>query len=586
MTGQVSSANIHSMSLLRVVSCSVAFLSLLSVTIPKDARAQEKIRNDTRLIKTEVARFSALPATAITDDPRLAQHINLLEGKTYYLGELLEEISRQTGVPVSADETDSASGKRITVVLRDVPLSEALNAVWSLLSYQGASWHWNRTGTEKFTYVLSRSSQARQYGVLTRGKIQKSFEDEAAILFQGLDLTPEERAALAKTKPRAAAYLDNERIRNGLKLLATLPDATLRSVLRGEQEMNLRVTELSPSEQSRAGLLWDNDKGSSTTPASRMRIVTQTFQGGITPYLLIAVGDDDRTTGRGYIGGVPFEKEWQQRLGVEWQLPGDKTGDEREGQTLQKPKVTDPSKTDNVRTGVESPDKLLVKHLSEVSQAVPLSFMARIPITAPRKPIAPVYGATLESYLGKVSEQSRLRHKWRDGILLLEYEGDILAEDSAVPWSFVKELRASEATTTQRVLPLSIMAKAASQLTRLQLLELAEEFPIMTMVAEWQKTFIGLHRSPERISRIVSKRGLRLVEIRPLPSGFEEAINSLKQQGHNAPEMMRISKYDSVGQNDEKTSWLGIYLLNKSGNVVHGQSYPYRIEIVKGKPIP
>ncbi|MBC8137011.1 MAG: hypothetical protein H8F28_14110 [Fibrella sp.] len=542
-------------------------------------QAQETKPGNPATKTVDAARFSALSVSAIADDPRLAQRINLPEGKTYHLGELFEELSRQTGVSISADDADSASGKRITVALRDVPLSQAMNAVWSLLSYQRAYWHWNRTGTGTFAYRLSRSSDARQYGVSTRQRVQKSFEDEATTLLRSLNMTQEERKILGETNPTAATYLGDERIRTGLKLLASLPEATRQAVLRGEQRMDLRVADLPPSEQAIADTLWNDVRGSSTTSARDVVIRRNTFPGGISPWLMIGVGDENRTSGRGYVGGVPFEKEWQQRLGEEWQLPGDKSGDDREGQPLKKSEASDAPKTGDGRDGAS-----LARHLSEVSQASPLSFLARLPTELPRQPAAPAYGKTLESYLATAQEQSGLRHKWRDGILLLEYRGNLTAEESAVPWAFVKELRASEGTAAQGVLPLSLMAKAAYNLTPPQLFELAGEFPIMTMVADWQKTFTGLHRSPKRIDAIVSERGLRIVEMEPLPPGLEVVLDSLKKEGRAAPERIRFSRYEGVGQNKEKITSLGVYLLDKDGDTVYGQSYPYKTQTVKAEP--
>lgn len=73
-------------------------------------------------------------------------------------------------------------------------------------------------------------------------------------------MTQAERTALAETNPRVASYLGDEGIRKGLKFLAGLPEATRQGVLRGEQQLNLRVADLPPSEQAIAKSLWDKEE--------------------------------------------------------------------------------------------------------------------------------------------------------------------------------------------------------------------------------------------------------------------------------------------------------------------------------------
>ena len=77
-------------------------------------------------------------AKARASDPRLDTLVTF-DADRMYLGEVLENISAQTGVSVSIPATDSNSGTPITCHIKNVPLADLMNSLWSLVGYSKAT---------------------------------------------------------------------------------------------------------------------------------------------------------------------------------------------------------------------------------------------------------------------------------------------------------------------------------------------------------------------------------------------------------------------------------------------------------------
>ena len=88
----------------------------------------------TLALATPAAHAGPLSEAERKQDPRLEKRVTLLAPRRYYLGELLETLSEQTGVSLSASDRDGAAGELVLVRLQDVPLFEVMNALWSLVS--------------------------------------------------------------------------------------------------------------------------------------------------------------------------------------------------------------------------------------------------------------------------------------------------------------------------------------------------------------------------------------------------------------------------------------------------------------------
>ena len=77
-------------------------------------------------------------------DPRLQTRVTLCSPRIL-VGELLERLSKESGVALAADDESAAGSDAVTVSLQDVPLVDALDALWSLFSYKHMERDWRRT---------------------------------------------------------------------------------------------------------------------------------------------------------------------------------------------------------------------------------------------------------------------------------------------------------------------------------------------------------------------------------------------------------------------------------------------------------
>jgi len=68
------------------------------------------------------------------EDSRLDKPVTLIAPRIY-VGELLERLSEQMGVRLTAGEKDGAADDQVMVLLKDVPLGDAMNALWSLRNH-------------------------------------------------------------------------------------------------------------------------------------------------------------------------------------------------------------------------------------------------------------------------------------------------------------------------------------------------------------------------------------------------------------------------------------------------------------------
>lgn len=204
---------------------------------------------------------SPLSKAMRAEDPRLEKRVTI-SAPHIYVGELLEEWARQTGVNLLASDRDGASGEQVTVFLRDVPLAQAMNALYSLVSYQQAAWHWSRSSDPakpgEFRYQLLRPAAARHLSDRLRSQVQEDFEAQADTLLNALKMTPEEQKEAARRDPDVAMLMQDKRLAAGLSAFAAVlsPEARQR-VLRGAEQPQVKVSDLPEAARSFVRSVWE-----------------------------------------------------------------------------------------------------------------------------------------------------------------------------------------------------------------------------------------------------------------------------------------------------------------------------------------
>jgi hypothetical protein len=503
------------------------------------------------------------------EDPRLEQRV-ILSAPRVYSGELLERLSALTGVSLSAGERDGAADAQLSVFLRDVPLADALDALWSLLSYRDAGWHWEREGEKGgFAYRLIRPLAAQQLAARLEQQLQANFEDEAAIKQAYLGLTPEQLAEKARQDPKARTLVEFPRTREGLRTFSeTLSPEMQQRVLRRQDVITIPVNQLSEQGRAFVKMVWSegehfqiNPVDGSRTPTPEpdsITFFTEQSNGMITPVLAI---DIPGAGAHGYLGGRPLEMAYLRKLDDLWMLPGDKSKDPQTGKPIPAPgKQTAPEEIHS-----------LPQRFQQVAEAVPLSLMARLPgrtrLSGGLDPGAP-YRQTVEAFLQRLNQGLLLiQSKWRNGTLLLTYPSWFHEEALTVPWALVKKLRQAE-KAGGGLLSLDDLAQTAAQLDVPRLQRLAEEFPVMNNVAYQRDLFALMALSPGVASRLRSKQGVPLAEIQPALASIRGFMRPGEVPGGSAVVRLEVRER-AVGRE------ITFYVLSADGKVVSRMVFIY-----------
>lgn len=272
-----------------------------------------------------------LSATMRKGDPRLEQCITLAALRLN-VGELLEQLSAQAGVILSAEDRDGTAGEQVSVFLRDVSLGDAMDALWSLFSYKRAEWHWRRLGKEgDFRYQLQRPVAARQFATRLQKITQEEFEAQAEVILTSLRMTPEQREKflkkyaeerLLKGDKQAQDFIHDKSVQSGMSLFAeALPANIQQSVLRGGEAIRVPVSQLSPQGQAFVHSTWTDFRGFRTRPDGTREPIPEPswvqfrahrpHRAQVAPVLFMDIGG---IGGCGYLGGAPLENAIKQKI--------------------------------------------------------------------------------------------------------------------------------------------------------------------------------------------------------------------------------------------------------------------------------
>ncbi len=458
----------------------------------------------------------SMDAQLRAEDKRLETQVTLT-ASPIYLGELLERLSAQTGVELSADNRDEASGMKIAIVVDKQPLGVVLDALWSLVSYQDAAWMWERGGKPgAFRYRLIRPVAAHDLANRLRQAAQEEFEKEAELMISASTMTRAQRKRLAETHKELSQELLDDDDMPGIRLFAeALPPERRLRVLRGLETPRIPFDQLSGPSLAFARSQTDGETIISrmadgtevpTPPAQWVQFERRYMQGAIYPTLFVFFGGG----GFGYLGRANMDKLFAAKIAALWILPGDKTVRAVEERKISPSDTPDPLHTDMSlqalqQLGSDESKRILDLrmrslecHVVQLAQAAPLSLLVILPVKQPQLDYtgAP-YNQTVGSFLKKLHENPPcLAHKWRQDILLLSYPAWTLDDQTLYPYNLVKQLR-SDLHTNGGFLPLDDLATAAESLSNAQLLRLAEEFPVMKNVASLRKLFLLCHHYPQ-----------------------------------------------------------------------------------------
>lgn len=446
-------------------------------------------------------------------DDRLLKRVTIRAERTS-VGELLEEISQQSGVTLTADERTGAGDDMAAVFLRDVPLSQAMEALVSLLSFKQAGWQWVATDTNgERRYMLIRPRAARSLADDLRRMVQVEFEREAETAKAALSLSPNQLTQAAKNNRTLGVLQQSERRRDGLQLFfQTLSSEAQGDVLRQQGPIRMPVSQLSPAGQAFVNSEFTSagprDEDGKPHPPPQTIEFRATMNGDeVAPTLFIFMGE---AGGVSYIGGPFLQEDMSKRIVDRWNLAADSDGDPAAARVVEAPK----------KSGKEDvSEDLLSYRLGQLAGGAPLSLMTFLPGAQKVDPGSP-FGKTVEQYLERLEGQKPylLRHKWRSNILLLRNPLHMVHEEEGarVPWTVRRKLRQMEQAAPDGRLSIGGLAQAAVWLSEPQLQRLGEEeMPVMSQVARLRGLFALLSGPAAFAEQALSTAGVPLAEVLP-----------------------------------------------------------------------
>ncbi len=463
---------------------------------------------------TPASHAGEVTAAMLKADARLQTHVTI-RSPHILIGELLERLSKQSGVTLVADDWSTVGSDSVTVSLHDVPLSDAMNAVWSLFSYQHAEWDWQRRPvkgeTDKYTYTLARPDYARFLAEHLQEQVQTDFEAQAQELFDALDMPTDQLKEAAKNNLLLRGLQDDGRVRPGMQILATLSPETLLNILRSPEGVTIPISELSPEALKALNTSWDWEDSigvghhlpdGSVVPMPRsdhISINIYTSSGDVAPALFMSSG---RGSGE-YFGGAFMQAAWQQKMNALWIQPEDKVDNLASARALAMPK----------KMPVPKPLYPLADYLLRFADAVQVPLLARIPhkvdvgtqtMALSQMPAS----TTVTEFLTRSQKLLALDHKWRGGVLLLTGQNWFIgqSEGARLPWTEVRRLRNAEAAG-DGFLTLNDIAHAANVLNPAQMAALGEWFPVMSQAAEWHDFLAFYDKTPEYRLLVLSAKG-------------------------------------------------------------------------------
>ncbi len=189
----------------------------------------------------------AQPRSALARDARLQRPVSI-SATRIYLGELLEEIMAQTGVPLQAsDRLGPVSGYNLTGVVDRRPAYELLEALASLFRVPPDNWYWRperRRGAAGYQLYNSLSWETTKEARAAFGEGFRRRQHQRRKEF--FSLPPDRREAAARGDPMLAAS-NNPRSEGFFSFIAGLGEADLKAIS-GGQAREIPIGDLQPEQ--------------------------------------------------------------------------------------------------------------------------------------------------------------------------------------------------------------------------------------------------------------------------------------------------------------------------------------------------
>lgn len=185
------------------------------------------------LVGTAAAASAPDPAKNLEGDSRLTKPVTLFRPRIF-LGDLLKVLESETGASIRCSPAEPSMGSlELTIGWPEAPAWKLLDALPSLLLNSTARWGWSGDGSKRSPYTLMCSRPLVETARIAQAEVDRTFEEDVAIMIQGAGLPPEERERFGEAHPDQASRLSNEGIVAGVRAFASLPPEIRQRVLSG-----------------------------------------------------------------------------------------------------------------------------------------------------------------------------------------------------------------------------------------------------------------------------------------------------------------------------------------------------------------
>ena len=487
-----------------------------------------------------------LNARARALDPRLEAPVNL-DADRMCLGEVLEKLSAQTGVSVSMPATDPSSGTPITCHVKNLALAEFMNSLWSLVGFSKATWRITTDGQHHpRTYSLIPTPSARALPERLTSEADKATQNLFDLFSKISKMTPKERQAyvhplaeamLMESDDRAKSFLQDSPLMNDgwarFGMIETELSAEQQEQLKQGVPINIPLNRLTPAHQElmRAFVVHsyaDKDGVRTELPPPDQATFHMSRAAGPLKTVMrdVYIGVSSKEGGggeTGYLGVMAFGLK--RNLADGWILPGDAKTLAKETEII--------NVLPNINAGspwehVPELDQLL----TQVAEAQNVSSIAILPddihnVTLPQA------GQPMKQFFEILQRNVGLIHKWRNGVLLSNYQLWFYGDDGLVPYSVVKQLRDSNARMQKEHLPLfSATANAFVPLSDVQAKRLIDVFPAVARNQRLQTIFLLYKKYPGILTEGGQSVDLNMLNLmtqwKLIPSVQSEDIESVR----------------------------------------------------------
>jgi hypothetical protein len=255
------------------------------------------------------------------EDARLEARVTVLQGRVY-LGELLEQLTEQSGVSLTVStQQGPVDGIDLTVFIHAQPVSEVMQSLIELLSNRFNQWEWQRSASgDSSEYRLRPQRSPRAAARVAREALATRWFRDARSFYEIARMPEPDRSDAAAARPE---LFPDGRIASGKPdLLAALHPAEFEALLQGTQ-IGFDPRRLSAEGRSALGLGLSGPApevlgGTSTSPPPAFYIEWSAANTGPTLWVRNEMGVSGNV-----MGGLGWNRAWLQRESPGWLVQGD-----------------------------------------------------------------------------------------------------------------------------------------------------------------------------------------------------------------------------------------------------------------------